>query len=50
LLESGIGAISYYKEELEHITGLRGTHKVLAPLLETFITEILFEEKRDPVR
>ena len=45
LLESGIGAISYYREELEHITGLRGTHKVLAPLLETFITEILFEER-----
>jgi type III restriction enzyme len=45
LLESGIGAVSYYREELEHITGLRGTHKVLAPLLETFITEILFEEK-----
>jgi len=45
LLESGIGAVSYYREELEHIAGLRGTHKVLAPLLETFITEILFEEK-----
>ena len=45
LLESGIGAVSYYREELEHITGLRGTHKVLAPLLETFITEILFEER-----
>jgi len=45
LLESGIGAISYYREELEHITGLRGTHKILAPLLETFLTEILFEEK-----
>jgi type III restriction enzyme len=45
LLESGIGAVSYYREELEHITGLRGTHKVLASLLETFITEMLFEEK-----
>ncbi|MBW2087326.1 MAG: restriction endonuclease subunit R, partial [Deltaproteobacteria bacterium] len=45
LLESGIGAISYYREELEHITGLRGTHKILAPLLETFLTEILFEER-----
>ena len=45
LLESGIGAVSYYREELEHIAGLRGTHKVLAPLLDTFITEILFEEK-----
>ncbi|MBW2096855.1 MAG: DEAD/DEAH box helicase family protein, partial [Deltaproteobacteria bacterium] len=45
LLESGIGAVSYYREELEHITGLRGTHQILAPLLEKFITEILFEKK-----
>ena len=45
LLESGVGAISYYREELEYITGLKGTHQVLAPLLETFLTEILFEEK-----
>jgi type III restriction enzyme len=45
LLESGVGAVSYYREELEHIVGLRGTHKVLAPLLETFITEMLFEER-----
>ncbi len=47
LLESGIGAVSYYREELERITGLRGTHQILAPLLETFITEILFNEKTD---
>jgi len=45
LLESGIGAVSYYREELERIAGLRVSHKMLAPLLETFITEILFEEK-----
>ena len=45
LLENGIGAVSFYREELEHITGLKGTHPVLAPLLETFITEILFETK-----
>ncbi len=45
LLENGIGAISYYRDELEHITGIRGTHKVIAPLLETFITELLFKEK-----
>ena len=30
---------------LEAICGLRGTHGVLAPLLETFLTEILFAEK-----
>ncbi len=45
LLESGHGAISFYREEMERVCGLRGTHQVLAPLLETFITEILFEEK-----
>jgi type III restriction enzyme len=44
LLESGMGAISFYREELERICGLRGTHPVLAPLLETFFTEILFEK------
>jgi len=45
LLESGIGGVSYYREELEHIAGLRGTHRILAPLLETFITELLFEAR-----
>jgi type III restriction enzyme len=45
LLENGMGAVSFYREELEHICGLRGTHQVLAPLLETFITEMLFTEK-----
>jgi type III restriction enzyme len=44
LLENGIGAISFYREELEYVTGLKGTHAILAPLLETFITEILFEK------
>jgi len=45
LLENGMGAVSFYREELERICGLRGTHQVLAPLLETFITQILFAEK-----
>ncbi|MCI0748838.1 MAG: DEAD/DEAH box helicase family protein [Verrucomicrobia subdivision 3 bacterium] len=45
LLESGMGAVSFYRDELERICGLRGTHAVLAPLVETFVTEILFEEK-----
>jgi type III restriction enzyme len=48
LLENGMGAVSFYREELERICGLRGTHPVLAPLLETFFTEILFEEKLTP--
>lgn len=45
LLENGAGAVSYFREELEHITRLRGTHPVLALLIETFLTEILFGEK-----
>jgi type III restriction enzyme len=45
LLESGIGAISFFKDELEHITGLHGLHASLAPLLETFLTEMLFGQK-----
>ncbi len=45
LLQSGVGAISFFREELEMICGLRGTHGVLAPLLETFLTDILFKEK-----
>ncbi len=45
LLQSGVGAISFFREELEAICGLRGTHGVLAPLLEAFLTDILFQEK-----
>lgn len=47
LLESGYGAISYYREYLEKHCGIKGTHIVLAPILETFITTILFEKKVD---
>lgn len=45
LLASGVGAISFFREELEMICGLRGTHALLAPLLEAFLTEMLFREK-----
>jgi type III restriction enzyme len=45
LLESGIGAISFFRDELEHITGLHGLHSSLAPLLEIFLTEILFGQR-----
>lgn len=42
LLQNGIGAVSFFREELEMACGLRGTHAVLAPLIETFLTEMLF--------
>jgi type III restriction enzyme len=45
LLENPIGAIAFFREELEATTALKGTHAVLAPLLETFLTEMLFGEK-----
>ncbi|MFQ5730189.1 MAG: DEAD/DEAH box helicase, partial [Waddliaceae bacterium] len=45
LLESGFGAVSYFVTELEHICKLRGTHATLAPLIQTFLEEILFKEK-----
>jgi len=47
LLKSGFGAVSYYREQLERMCSARGTHAVLAPLLQTFFEEILFAEKRD---
>ncbi len=45
LLESGVGAVSYFVSELEHICRLRNTHSVLASLIQTFLEEILFEKK-----
>jgi type III restriction enzyme len=47
LLKSGFGAVSYYREQLERMCSIRGTHPVLAPLIQTFFEEMLFEEKRD---
>jgi type III restriction enzyme len=45
LLESGVGAISFYVQELEYICKVRSTHTVLAPLLQKFFEEILFAQK-----
>jgi type III restriction enzyme len=47
LLESGVGAISYFVKQLEQICKLRGTHAALAPLVQTFLEEILFAKKTD---
>ena len=47
LLESGIGAVSYFVKQLEPICKLRGLHAALAPLIQTFLEEILFERKTD---
>lgn len=45
LLESGVGAVSYYVQQLEQICKIRGLHASLAPLVQTFLEEILFDEK-----
>ncbi len=45
LLKSGIGAISYFRELLERTCHITGAHARLAPLLQSFLTEILFEQK-----
>jgi type III restriction enzyme len=44
LLASGIGAVSYYVKQSETICKLRGLHPILAPLIQTFLEEILFEQ------
>jgi len=47
LLRSGFGAVSYYREQLERMCSIRGTHPVLAPLIQGFFDQVLFVEKRD---
>lgn len=45
LLESGIGAISFYEKEIEYICKVRATHQVLGPLLHEFFEKVLFEQE-----
>lgn len=45
LLQNGATAISFYVRELEAACKVQSTHTVLAPLLQTFLSEILFSEK-----
>jgi len=45
LLENGFTAVTFYREELESACSIRGTHSVLAPLIQKFLEEILFVEQ-----
>jgi len=45
LLRNGITAISFYVRELEAACKVQSTHTVLAPLLQSFLSEILFGAK-----
>ena len=47
LLSDGMGAISFFREELERATRIRGQHAKLAPLIQRFLEELLFGEKVD---
>ncbi len=47
LLADGMGAISFFREELERAAQIRGTHARLAPLIQRFFEELLFGQKLD---
>lgn len=42
LLTDGMGAVSFFREELEQATRIRGQHAKLAPLIQRFLEEVLF--------
>lgn len=45
LLSDGIGAVSFFREELERAARVRGQHAILAPHIQRFIEEVLFGER-----
>lgn len=45
LLKNGFGAISYFVKELETVCRISNSHPILAPLIERYITQDLFEQK-----
>jgi len=45
LLSDGVGAVSFFGQELQHVARIRGQHALLAPLIERFICEVLFGER-----
>ena len=47
LLSDPVGAISFYREEMERSVKIRGTHARLAPLIQKFIQELLFDQVVD---
>lgn len=47
LLESGIGAVSYFVKQLETICKIHGLHQQLALLVQEFLEAVLFDRKTD---
>ena len=45
LLDNGLGAVSYYVKLLEQVCKVRNLHTVVAPVLQTFLEEVLFKTK-----
>jgi type III restriction enzyme len=45
LLDNGLGAVSYYVKQLEQVCKVRNLHTVVAPILQTFLEEVLFGTK-----
>lgn len=45
LLEDGMGAVSFFREELERAAKIRGQHAKLAPAIHAFLEEVLFGDK-----
>lgn len=45
LLADPIGAISFFREELERATKIRGAHALIAPLIQQFLEGVLFAEQ-----
>ena len=45
LLQNGLTAVSFFVRELESACKVQSTHKILAPLLQKFLSDILFKEK-----
>jgi len=45
LLADGMGAVSFFREELERAARIRGQHAMLAPLIQRFLEEVLFGER-----
>lgn len=45
LLSDGMGAVSFFREELERAARIRGQHATLAPHIQHFLEEVLFGER-----
>lgn len=45
LLTDGMGAVSFFREELERAARIRGQHAILASHIQRFLEEVLFGER-----